>query len=84
MKKIFILTVSIAALASCTKDYTCECTITETYGGNTDVNTSEVIVKDVSKSTVESASDCVSYDQTYVEYDGEVYTEKVDCTITKM
>ena len=85
MKKILILALAVVALASCKKDYTCACTETETdvSAGTTDVYTSEVTIKDVSKKTVESSSECVSYDETYVDEDGDTYTYTVDCTITK-
>lgn len=84
MKKILILALAVVALASCKKDYTCACTETDTdSSGNTDVYTSEVTIKDVSKKIVESASECVSYNSTYVDQSGDSFTTKVDCTITK-
>jgi hypothetical protein len=85
MKKILILSLAVVALASCKKDYTCACTETDVdvSAGTTDVYTSEVTIKDVSKKTVESSSECVSYDETYVDEDGDTYTYTVDCTITK-
>ena len=85
MKKILILSLAVVALASCKKDYTCACTETDTdvSAGTTDVYTSEVTIKEVSKKTVESAYDCVSYNSTSVDDLGDTYTTKVDCTITK-
>ena len=86
MKKVlFVAALGMLTLASCKKDYTCACTETETdvSAGTTDVYTSEVTIKDVSKKTVESSSECVSYDETYVDEDGDTYTYTVDCTITK-
>jgi hypothetical protein len=81
MKKILIASMALIAFASCKKNYICECTETDTYGGTTTVSTSTTEFNDVKKKYVESSYDCVSYTSTNTNSDGNVSTYKVDCTI---
>jgi hypothetical protein len=84
MKKILLFApIALLALASCKKDYTCECTRSWTYDGETETYIDKTTIKGVTKNTVKNSSDCVSYDYTEIE-DGETYTGKADCKITKM
>ncbi len=83
MKTIIIASLAILALSSCKKDYTCECTETDTYSGNTNVSISTTQLKDVKKKMVESSSDCVSSESIYTDSDGDVSTSTIDCTIKK-
>ena len=54
MKKIFSISalafVGVLALASCKKDYTCECTTTTTNGTSTGTAVSSTTIKDTKKS----------------------------------
>lgn len=83
MKKIIILSLSALVLASCTADYQCTCTITDTYNGSTDVSTSNTTLIGVSKAQAENSNDCVSYDQTSTDNSGNNEIYKRTCTITK-
>lgn len=80
-KNILIAAVAFIALSACKKDYTCECTSTDTYGGNTDVSVQTTTLKEVSKKTVKSSSECVSYTNTYTDSDGDVSTYSTVCVI---
>ena len=85
MKKLMILGVAALALASCKKDYTCECQNTSLYNGATEyVDMSTVTLEGVSKRTVSNSQDCVSYESTSVDSDGDVYTYNVECTVSKL
>lgn len=83
MKTVIIASLAILALGSCKKNYTCECTTTETYGGSTDVSLSTTELTDMKKKYVESSSDCVSSESTYTSSNGDVSTTNIDCTIKK-
>ncbi len=84
MKKIMIFSIAVFALASCKKDFTCECTTNSTYNGVADDPTTQsTTLKDVTQSTVDNASDCVSYESSYTDYDGDKYTQTTECTVTK-
>jgi hypothetical protein len=84
MKKVMLFSLVTLALASCTKYYTCECTNTSAYNGEADdPYTTNVVLEDVSKRTVSNSLDCVSYEGTSTDSDGDVYTYKTDCTVTK-
>ncbi len=80
-KNILIAAVAFIALSACKKDYTCECTSTDTSGGNTDVFVETYTLKEVSKKTVKSSSECVSYTNTSTDSDGDVYTSSTVCAI---
>ena len=80
-KNILIAAVAFIALSACKKDYTCECTSTNTYGGNTDVSVQTNTLKEVSKKTVKSSSECVSFTDTYTDSDGDVSTYSTVCAI---
>jgi len=80
-KNILIAAVAFIALSACKKDYTCECTSTDTYGGNTDVSVQTNTLKEVSKKTVKSSSECVSFTDTYTDSDGDVSTYSTVCAI---
>lgn len=84
MKKIFILALGAVTLSACKGNYKCSCTETDTSNGNTTVTTDESTLTDVSKQQAEQDYDCVSYEQTYTDSQGQVSTTKRDCTITKM
>jgi hypothetical protein len=84
MKKVFYSAMVVLALASCKKDYTCECTTTEIYDGIADdPYTVTTIVKGVSKADAEASSNCVSYETSAIDEDGETYEEIKDCTLSK-
>lgn len=83
MKKIIFASIAVMALVSCKKDYTCECTETYTSNGTTETSVSSVVIKDVSKKTINNASECVSYEETSTNSNGSIYITKVDCTIEK-
>ena len=78
-----ILSLSALVLASCTADYQCNCTVTDTYNGSTNVTTQTTTLVGVSKALAESSSDCISMDQTYTNSSGDTEIYKKDCTITK-
>ena len=82
-KNILIAAVAFIALSACKKDYTCECTSTDTYGGNTDVSVQTNTLKEVSKKTVKSSSECISYTDTYTNSNsnGDVSTYSTVCAI---
>jgi hypothetical protein len=82
MKKIILLSLSAMALVSCTADYECNCTITQTNSGGTTVSTDKSTLIGVTKAQAESAYDCASYDQTSSS-DGSTSTYSQQCTITK-
>lgn len=77
MKKISILSIAVLAMtfASCKKDRTCKCTVTDDSPGAT---TSEytVVYKNVSDASAKSA--CMSLQ---VKPDGQPYTETRTCTL---
>ena len=83
MKKILIASLAIIALASCKKNYLCECTETYTNSSGTTVYTSSVEIKDVKKKYVESSYDCVSFQSTSTDPSGNVSTSTIDCSISK-
>ncbi len=84
MKKIFYSAFVVLALASCKKDYTCECTTTEIFDGVADdPYTVTTIVKGVSKADAEASSNCVSYEYSDIDEFGNTYAENVDCTLSK-
>lgn len=82
-KNILIAAVAFIALSACKKDYTCECTRTSTSFGNTNVSVQTNKLKEVSKKTVKSSSECVSHTDTYTDSDGDVYTSSTVCVIKK-
>lgn len=84
MKKVFYSALVVLALASCKKDYTCECTTTEINDGVADdPYTVTTIVKAVSKSDAEASSNCVSYETSSIDENGYTYEEIKDCTLSK-
>ena len=83
MKKILTLALAGLAMASCTADYECRCTVTDTWGGNTSTDIYTVQKLGVTQGQVESDYDCVSYEQTYTDSQGDVSLYSQDCTITK-
>jgi len=83
MKKILTLAIAGIALASCTADYECNCTVTDTWGGSTTISTDETTLIGVSQAQAEQDYDCVSYTQTSTASDGTVSVYERDCTITK-
>jgi len=83
MKKILIASLAVIALASCKKNYLCECTQTYTNTSGTSISTSSTEIKDVKKKYVESSYDCVSSESTSINSSGDVSTSNIDCSITK-
>ena len=77
MKKIAILSISFFAIsfASCKKDRTCNCSVTDNSPG---ASTSEykVVYKKITKSNAKAA--CMSLE---VTPSGQPYTEKRTCTL---
>ena len=70
MKKfIYPLAVTMIALVSCKKDYTCSCSNTrvETTGSSStsSVSSSKITVKDVKKSFIEDKYECYSTTDKY-------------------
>ena len=80
-KNILIAAVAFIALSACKKDYTCECTNTETSGGNTNVSVQAYTLKEVSKKTVKSSTQCVSYTDSYTAPNGDAGTYSTVCVI---
>jgi hypothetical protein len=84
MKKVFYSALVVLALASCKKDYTCECTTVNTFNGNVgDPQTVTTIVKGVSKGQAASSSNCVSRETTEVDDNGDIFIESIECSISK-
>lgn len=82
-KNILIAAVAFIALSACKKDYTCECTVTSTWGSETTVTVHTKVLKEVSKRTVKNSSDCVSSANTYTNDSGNVSTYNTVCEIKK-
>ncbi len=86
MKKIILLAIVISGLmASCKKDRTCTCSITETFtpktgSGGTQSATSTTKYTKASKN-VSGVRDCVVTEQTYVDQDGDKLVTKNDCKL---
>ena len=77
MKKITILSFTFLAIsfASCKKDRTCNCTVTENSPGNTPSEYT-VVYKKITKSNAKAA--CMSLEVTPT---GQPYTETRKCTL---
>ena len=70
MKKIILPALfGVMLLASCKKDYTCECTSVETSvspsGSSVDSDISKTVYKDVSKKYMTNAGACYSSESSY-------------------
>jgi hypothetical protein len=71
MKKIILPALfGVMLLASCKKDYTCECTSVSTSvgtdsGTSTDTDASKTVYKDVSKKYMQNAGACYSSESSY-------------------
>jgi hypothetical protein len=78
MKKfIFPLAVITLTLVSCKKDYSCTCTETDVYNGETDVSTYSYKVEGATKKQAQAACN----EATIIETDGsDSYTVKCDLT----
>lgn len=74
-KSIFTLAFACLALASCTKDYSCSCTDTDVYDGETEVYTYNYKVEGATKKQAQAA--CNEATITYAE-DGDSYKTKCD------
>ena len=95
MKTIFSLAIlATLTLASCKKDYTCECTTTVTepsftymgvtYQGETNTGSSTRTIKDKekdAKSSCEKGNASTSTPSAYASWGQGPTTTKVDCTI---
>jgi hypothetical protein len=79
MKKSFILTASVLALAlmSCKKDRVCECTDSSNEPGYTSTTNSYTLLE-VSKGTAKKA--CITWEDTYTS-GGSTYTNKYECKL---
>lgn len=77
MKQITILSIAFVALsfASCKKDRTCNCTVTDNSPGAA-ISEYTVVYKKISKSNAKAA--CMSLD---VTPSGQPYTETTKCTL---
>ena len=83
MDKISLL-IFLGIAVSCNRDFTCECIQTETIDG-VPIDTVQITtdVLGVSKRTVKNAAECISYETTIVDENGNVSSKTVDCTISK-
>ncbi len=72
IKLLSILTITLFTFSSCTKDRTCECTITETnsLNGSVDEDNSEIEYEKVTKKWMKNSANCVSSTRTedYTHY----------------
>lgn len=77
MKKITILAIAFIAIsiASCKKDRSCTCTVTDNSPGSTS-SEYKVVYKKITKSNAKAA--CMSID---ITPDGQPYTETRKCTL---
>ena len=66
IKLLSILTITLFTFSSCTKDRTCECTITETnsLNGWVDEDNSEIEYEKVTKKWMKNSANCVSSTRT--------------------
>jgi hypothetical protein len=86
MKKLLLLAIVISGLmTSCKKDRTCECSITETFtpksgSGSSGTGTVTTTYTKASKN-VSGVRDCVSFEQTDVDQDGDKFVTKGDCKL---
>jgi hypothetical protein len=74
IKLLSILTITVFTFSSCTKDRTCECTITESStlpGDQTEVGEYEIEFEKVSKKWMKNSAGCVSRTETEdnIDYD---------------
>ena len=93
MKKfIYPLAVTMLALVSCKKDYTCSCTNTTVENSisnsSTSITKNETTYKDVTKAFMSSKAECFSTEDTWTTQDwltGELVnvTRTNDCLIEK-
>lgn len=78
MKKILLIAaVAGLAMASCKKDYTCECTSTDTAPGST-TTTSKKTIKEATKR--QAKANCFSYSTDYTS-GSNTYTQTNDCEL---
>ena len=74
MKKIILPALfGVMLLASCKKDYTCECTNVRTEvgvesGSESSTNTYKTVYKDVSKKYMSNAGGCYSTESKYLKF----------------
>lgn len=72
MKKLLlVLVVGAGALASCSKNYTCECTYTDTNNGTVSTYTDEFTIEEASKTQAENA--CIEAIVKETDSDGDTY-----------
>jgi hypothetical protein len=90
MKKLILPFACVALLASCKKDYTCECDVvtTSTSGSNSTTSSysSSTVYKDVKKKFVADKAECYSTETSYIQNfgGGDVTVKRTsDCTISK-
>jgi hypothetical protein len=92
MKKLILPIACIVLLASCKKDFTCECDVLETTTSpsvdNSYSYSTTTVFKGVKKKYVQDKAECYSTEQTQVEYNASLdeditYTTTSDCTISK-
>jgi hypothetical protein len=81
MKKLILPAIfGMLLFTSCKKDYTCECTFTEIDGSESVSTTDKIVLKDVTKKTVNYTGACQSFDN--YNKDG-VVDYKQECTLKK-
>lgn len=80
MKKTFLIGgLALLSLASCKKDYSCSCTDTDIYGGNTDITAYTFKVEEATKAQAQAR--CNEAIVTEVYTSGSTY--KTECTLSK-
>ncbi len=92
MKKLILPFACIALLASCKKDYTCECDVLQTATSPSIQDSysysSTTVYKGVKKKYVVNKAECYSTEQTEVVYNAGLdeditYVTTSDCTLSK-
>jgi hypothetical protein len=81
MKKLILpALLGVVMLASCKKDYTCECTSTYVNNGVSISSTDKTVYKSTTKKSVDYSGACISYES--YDKDG-VVDYKEECTLNK-
>ncbi len=79
MKKLLLLApVALLALASCKKDYSCNCTDTTSYDGITEIDVYTYSIEGASKDQAVAACN-----EATITYSEAGYSQKQECKLSK-
>lgn len=78
MKKTLFLALGLVVLASCTKDYNCDCTETETYMGVVETYKYDYTVEGANKTQAQAACN-----EATISFEEGDYSSEQVCTLSK-